>query len=189
MQKFIKWMEPDKYYHVFNRACGFDKLFITKGNYIYFLKLYTRFLDEFVETYAYCLLPNHFHFLIKPKDLQGFKDLGGLYSNQFSKLFNSYARSFNKMNGRNGSLFSQNFKRKEIASMDYMRGVVIYIHRNPIKHGYIESIEEWSHFSYSKILNGKKDTINVRTDEVLEWFGGKDNFKNYHSLEISIDLE
>ena len=182
-------MEPGKYYHIFNRACGFDKLFIDRGNYIFFLELYNRFISEFVDTYSYCLLPNHFHFLIKPKDLQGFKDLGGLYSNQFSKLFNSYAKSFNKGIGRNGSLFSQNYKRKEIKSMDYLRGVVIYIHRNPIKHGYIESLAQWDQSSYLVILNGKTSKIEICGDEVLSWFGGKESFRNFHALDLSVDLE
>ena len=143
MTKFITWMEPGNYYHIFNRACGFDKLFITGENYRFFLEYYVKFLNDYIDTYAYCLLPNHFHFLIKPKDVIGMNDAGSLYSNKFGSLFNSYARSFNKVHNRNGSLFSQNFKRKEIKSTDYLKSVIIYIHRNPINHGYVKSFQDW----------------------------------------------
>ena len=189
MQKFAIWMEPGKYYHVFNRACGFDKLFIDRGNYIFFLDLYSRYLEDYVDTYTYCLLPNHFHFLIKPKELNDHTHSDGIYSMQFSRLFNSYAKSFNRLYGRKGTLFSQNYKRKEITSMEYLKGVVIYIHRNPINHGYIKNIDEWNQFSYFSIIDNKTPPINIKSEDVLDWFDGKENFLICHKLDIPVELE
>jgi putative transposase len=93
------------------------------------------------------------------------------------------------LNDRNGSLFSQNFKRKEVETMDYLRGVVIYIHRNPIKHGYIESIAGWKQSSYLQILHGRKEKINLVGEEVLSWFGGKESYRDFHALDLSVDME
>jgi len=58
---------PGSYYHIYNRANGFHNLFFKKENYRYFLEKYARYTNQYIDTFAYCLLPNHFHFLIRPK--------------------------------------------------------------------------------------------------------------------------
>ncbi len=83
--------EPGKYYHIYNRANGFEKLFLSDENYRYFLRQYVKYIEPVAITYAWCLLPNHFHFLIKIRnpdlvgadegfvgaDLEGFQNLQG----------------------------------------------------------------------------------------------------------------
>ena len=53
------------YYHIYNRGNNRENLFIERRNYPYFLKLYAKHIQPVAETYAYCLLPNHFHFAIR----------------------------------------------------------------------------------------------------------------------------
>lgn len=180
-------LEQGKYYHIYNRACGFEKLFIDQYNYDFFLSLFNEYLKDIVDIYSYCLVPNHFHFLVKMKKLQGFKELGAFYSKKFSNLFNSYARSFNKFYNRRGNLFTQNFKRKEIDDLDYLRTVVIYIHRNPVKHGLVKDLSDWEFSSYHEIINLEPEVC--RCKEVLKWFGNVETLKFCHSLETRIDLE
>lgn len=60
-------LEPDKMYHIYNHVNGNDRLFYTEENYFYFLKRYSELLTPIVDTYAYCLLPNQFHWLVKIK--------------------------------------------------------------------------------------------------------------------------
>jgi len=60
-------LEPDKMYHIYNHANGNDNLFYSEDNYIYFLKKYSELLSPIIDTYAYCLMPNHFHWLVKIK--------------------------------------------------------------------------------------------------------------------------
>ncbi len=61
-------LEPDKIYHLTLQFKGNDKLFYSEENYLFFLKLYAELLLPIIDTYAYCLLPNHFHCLIKIKN-------------------------------------------------------------------------------------------------------------------------
>ena len=150
-------LEPDKYYHIYNHANGSDNLFISAENYLYFLKKYAEYIIHTANTIAYCLMPNHFHFLIrikeeeklneffkeknKRKDLGGFENLQGLISKQFSNLFNAYTKSFNKEQDRKGSLFMQNFKRKEVNDEKYLRKLIHYIHYKPVEHAFCEKIK------------------------------------------------
>ena len=60
-------LEENGFYHVYNHAVGNEQLFMNNENYLYFLKLLKKYLSTFVDVYAYCLMPNHFHFIIKIK--------------------------------------------------------------------------------------------------------------------------
>jgi len=60
-------LRPDAFYHVYNRANGNELLFKNSGNYTYFLKKYKKYIHPIGATFAYCLIPNHFHFLIQIK--------------------------------------------------------------------------------------------------------------------------
>jgi putative transposase len=62
-------LEPGEIYHLYNHAVGDDNLFRQEENYHYFLQKYAELLTPIFDTYAYCLLPNHFHLLIHVKDL------------------------------------------------------------------------------------------------------------------------
>ncbi|MHB8779293.1 MAG: transposase [Anaerolineales bacterium] len=57
----------DTYYHIYNRGVNGENIFIEERNYEYFLKLYEKHIEPVVETFAYCLLRNHFHVLAKTK--------------------------------------------------------------------------------------------------------------------------
>ncbi len=60
-------MEADRYYHIYNRANGNENLFRERENYRYFLKQWEKCIPDVADTLAYCLMPNHFHFLIRTK--------------------------------------------------------------------------------------------------------------------------
>ena len=60
------------FYHIYNRGNNGDDVFYEARNYKYFLEKYDLYLSDFVETYAYCLLPNHFHILIRVKPYDHF---------------------------------------------------------------------------------------------------------------------
>jgi putative transposase len=60
-------LQPDTYYHVYNRGINGTRLFTKKGNTDYFLEKYIKYIEPIAATYAYVLMGNHFHFLIKTK--------------------------------------------------------------------------------------------------------------------------
>ena len=138
---------PNTYYHIYNRGNNGETIFIEERNYRYFLQLYRNHITPIAETYAYCLLRNHFHFLIRLKDLQGFENLEGLAdgrknSQPFANFFNAYTKAFNKSYNRTGSLFEGRFKRKPVTDDRYFQALVIYIHQNPEKHGLIDDFRD-----------------------------------------------
>jgi hypothetical protein len=62
-------LQPGNYYHIFNHGNNRENIFIQERNYTYFLQLYTRYIDPVADTFAYCLLRNHFQLLVRIKDM------------------------------------------------------------------------------------------------------------------------
>jgi putative transposase len=99
------------------------------------------YLSPVVETYAYCLLGNHFHLLIRISDLTTFEKLSNLpgktvhdiVSHQFRKFFQSYAMAFNKQHDRTGTLFQTPFKRAHVNNDRYFTQLICYIYRGYFK--------------------------------------------------------
>jgi REP element-mobilizing transposase RayT len=193
---------PEQVFHIWTHANGDENLFRSEANYLYFLKRYNEYVHPISDTYAYCLMPNHLHLMLrfkkqqelcelirkKKKDptLQGFGTLGGwskFISQQFSNMLNGYTQSYNRMYGRKGSLFIPNFRRKEINSEDYFGRLVVYIHNNPVYHGFVEEPGDWLYSSWHSYKKNCKTHIN--TAEVLQWFGGFNRFSELHRLLLS----
>jgi putative transposase len=61
-------LEPGAYYHIFNRGINRTNIFLEERNYAYFLNLYAKHVEPTTETFAYCLLRNHSHLLVRIKD-------------------------------------------------------------------------------------------------------------------------
>ncbi len=94
-------------------------------------------------------------------------------------MFNSYTRSFNKYHTRRGSLFERPFGRSLIQTEEYFTQLVIYIHRNPVTHGFVNDIYDWPYSSWNSYVNKMDDQLDK--NEVLEWFGGLDFFIRAHT--------
>jgi putative transposase len=171
---------PAHWYHIYNRGINGERLFHDAENYPYFLGLMVRHLTAVVEVYAYCLLGNHFHLLVRILE----KSSKAAHQ-AFSNLFNSYAQSINKRYGRTGSLFERPFHRKQIESETYRVKVVAYIHRNPVHHRVCHDFREYPYSSYQSVLS--LAATHLRRNAVLEWFGGRDGFIEYHQRGSNSD--
>ena len=192
-------MKPETFYHIYNHANGYENLFWKEENYFYFLKRYANFITPIADTYAYCLMPNHFHFVLRIKSIEDveitfgkfetFQKFEARISKQFSNLFSSYTQSLNKMYGRKGSLFIPNFKRREVDNSQYFMTLVHYIHANPVHHGFEKRIEDWQFSSFPSLISNNISLL--KRKEVLEWFNGKDEFIKYHQQPIfpKLDLD
>jgi REP element-mobilizing transposase RayT len=201
-------LKPEKFYHIYNHAIGSDSIFFNDDNYNYFLKKFTEYITPVAYTYAYCLMPNHFHFLIQIKSekelfqflkendklpdenitLASFKNLSqGVteidffclhLSRQFSNFFNGYSQALNKQQNRRGNLFIRSFKRKEISSKEYLKSLILYIHSNPVHHQFVSSISNWKYSSYHSLISDK--ATQLKREEAIELFEGVENFKFCH---------
>ena len=189
-------LEYGRFYHIYNRGINGCNLFHDNENYEYFLHLYDKHAAKVVNTFAWVLMKNHFHFLVQIKkeeeiilffqNLEGFRNLQGLknrnrINQQFSNLFNAYTKALNKRYYRTGSLFEHPFKRIPVTSNDQLKYLVYYIHHNPIHHGFCENFLEYPWSSYLTMLSPKKTKLS--REEVIRWFENKTYFEEYHSKE------
>ncbi|UCS91855.1 transposase [Echinicola marina] len=163
-------MEPGQSYHIYNHANGSEDIFREEENYRFFMQQYAKYLGDVVDTCAYCLLPNHFHFLLGvrskeelEKTFPKFETLEKLVSKQFSNFFSSYTQSFNKVYERKGSLFLKNFKRKPILTASQWQETFLYIHLNPVKHGFSTSVIDWKWSSWHAYKHLEKKSLLERT--------------------------
>ncbi len=206
-------LKPNTSYHIFNHANGFENVFHEDENFRYFLEKYQMYIYPIAETYAYCLMPNHFHLVVRIRRKEVIDELirnkndfskvsfdfgkvrivdevkitndtiEKFLSKQFSNLFSSYTQSYNKMYKRRGSLFIKNFKREVIHDKEYFLNAIMYTHRNPIHHGFCTGYSDWSYTSYCEINAQKSDTVEV--DKLLKVFGGKQLFIDLHQLNLA----
>lgn len=174
-------MHTGEIYHIYNRGNNKETIFKEARNYPYFLDQFKKYLLDKVKVHAYCLMPNHFHFLLEilphnseKRDKAGLNEL----ERAFTNFFVSYAKAINKSYDRTGSLFQANFKRKLIKTENQYGLNIAYIHFNPVKAGLCADCSEWEYSSYNAIL-GESPTKVART-KVLHWFGGRENAQAYH---------
>ncbi len=180
------------FYHIYNRGNGCD-LFFEQKNYHYFLTLYGRYICPIAETYAYCLLKNHFHFLIRIRETSGVTETSEVLKTSevlaspmvskppiqhFANFFNSYAKAINKAYHRSGSLFENRFGRVLVDNDAYLVHLVSYIHRNPQRHGFVSDFRTYPFSSYRAILEQRQSQVEIK--KVLEWFGSLTAFEQYH---------
>jgi putative transposase len=180
-------------------------LFYNSGNYEYFLRKYDEHIEPVVDTFAWCLMGNHFHFLVRireaeeivigGKPLTGFETLSGVakdeklskfVSKRFSNLFNAYAQALNNQQGRQGTLFERPFRRKLVTSEEYFRQLVVYIHSNPVRHGFTNNYKDYPWSSYGTIVSTK--STKLQRNQVLGWFDGQGNFMDAHRQIIDFDF-
>ena len=184
--------QPSVFYHIYNRGTNRENVFVEERNYPYFLQLYAKHIEPVAETYAYCLLKNHFHVLVKikadvpAKDPKGFqKPLGsgtGTASAAFSNFFNAYAKAINKAYNRTGSLFQHPFGRIQVDSQSYLLQLIRYIHHNPQKHGLVSDFRNWPYSSYHTHLANQ--VTRLRRADVLDWFNTPTGFIDAHSVPL-----
>ena len=188
-------LHSDQYFHIFNRGINGMPVFFEPKNYDYFLKQYALYVHPFVETFAYCLLGNHFHLLLRVRDVAQLdlaikknkeKPYYWHVSNGFSSFLKSYTRAMNAMYNRTGALFETPFKRIEVKEESYFSALIAYIHRNPEKHGLVKNFKSYPYSSYQAHLQEAPTFLSRQA--VLDWFGGKEQYQAFHLQKKALPL-
>jgi putative transposase len=173
------FFEEGQYYHIYNRGNNKENIFIEEKNYNYFLQKLKQYILPIADIYAYCLLKNHFHIVLR---IKGKNEMPEKFKEKihlpFSNLFNSYSKSINKAYDRTGSLFQEHLQRNKIKNENYLKQLIIYVHLNPIKHRFTEHFVSYVHSSYRSYLSQKPSSID--REFILELFDGVGNFKFCH---------
>jgi putative transposase len=196
-KKYHQDLIPDNIYHIYSRAVGDEKLFKSDENYRYLLQKFKNYILPIADIYTWTLLPNHFHFMIRIKNIESINEhfsnlkkgaelepdnVPDFLMQCFSNLLNSYTKSFNKVNNRKGALFIDYLRRVLVDHDSQFVATAFYIHKNAVHHGYCKNMEDWKWSSYNSFLNKEpKEAISI---DLLEWFGGMRGFIDYHSQTI-----
>jgi len=153
-------------YHIYNRGNNKQKIFFSPDNYFFFLKKVRKFIMPLCDILAYCLMPNHFHFLINADSRTVATRLianqqKNILSEGIRMLLSSYTLAINKQNGTTGSLFQQNTKAKCLAKGSNNYGYIClhYIHQNPMKAGLVKRMEDWEYSSFNDYCGNRNETI------------------------------
>lgn len=143
-----------KIYHVMSRALNKQILFDDESDYLYFLNVLNDTKKELhFEIYAYCLMSNHFHLLIKEK--------GADISTIMSKIDTKYANYYNNKNGRTGFVFNDRFHSEVVETVKYFLTCIRYIHQNPLKAMICKKTYEYKFSSIHAYRKEKGNYLNL----------------------------
>ncbi|WP_291286500.1 hypothetical protein [Flavobacterium sp.] len=179
-------LEFGKYYHIYNRGINSENLFKENRNHSYFLALYNKHIDPIADTFAWCLLRNHFHLLVRIKTFEEILHTHKDYEikriiaphQSFGNLFNAYTKAINKGYNRHGALFERPFKRKRIDNETYLQTLIKYIHYNPVNHGFCQHPIEYPWSSYQTCISEKPTKL--KREKVISLFENIEGLKNSH---------
>lgn len=164
-------IQEDQLYHIYNQGNNRETIFREREDYLSFLKLFREKVAPHCEVVNYCLMPNHFHFLInsteksaKPVMLGSVRSTA--LANGFRMLCGAHAYEFNKRRNRTGSLFRQKTKAKllETGDIHYPFICFHYIHQNPIRAGLCKKMEDWEFSSFQDYCGLRKGSL---ADKIL----------------------
>ena len=160
------------FHHVYNRGCNRELLFVQPDNYVYLLrKIKTHLPDYPIGILAYCLMPNHYHFLLEAEDAA---DISAF----IQRVFNGYVQAFNKQQHRSGTLFEGRAKTIWVDTESYVLQLCRYIHLNPVTAKLVTHPAEWPYSNYREWIGEREGTLK---DEafIREYFPTPEDYRRF----------
>ena len=148
------------WYHVMNRGRRSDRIFEGRNDYLMFIDLLKEATELWdIRISAYCLMSNHYHLLIHtPK---------GNLSRCMRHINGVYTQRFNRIHGFDGQLFRGRFKSIVVDGDSYLLQLVRYIHRNPLRAGVAEHLEDYPWTSHKGYVSSAKRWDWLHKDFIL----------------------
>ncbi|MFA6458399.1 MAG: transposase [Patescibacteria group bacterium] len=177
---------PGEIYHIYNRSAGKKTIFHSDRDYNRFFLKMCEYRDKFpIDILAYCLMPNHFHFLIRVPDPKGQSasrpsgsgatlrvGLAEVNSAQkfFHRLFTAYSKYYcaRYADDHSGRVFESSYKAKHVSDDAYYLQLCGYIHDNPVRKKLVSKPEEWPFSSYLTLTGVREDGISCDAPELRE---------------------
>jgi len=183
---------PDQYYHFYNRGNNRQAIFFERENYLYFLRGIKKYVRGHVEVIAYCLMPTHYHILVRIKNQTSVIQTSEVFKTSevssqgtpeskvvslaMQKFGISYTKAINKRFSRVGALFQGQFQGKPIKQYNHLLNLCVYIHANPVKDGLVALPEDWEFSNYLEWMNLRKGTL-VNREFIEDNFGTPEEYK------------
>ena len=144
---------PGHYYHIYNRGAHKASIFHEADNYLFVLRKMKQYLRELaLSIIAYCLMPNHYHYLVR----QDGEQPAGLLP---QRVFNSYSKAYNKRYAHSGTLFQGPYEVILVDKTDYLLHLCRYIHANPVKDGLVTNLEAWPYTNYAEWIGARPGSL------------------------------
>ena len=141
------------YFHFYNRGSHKIPIFREPENYLFVLRSIKKYLTDLNQTLiAYCLMPNHYHFLVR-------QDGDIPASLLIQRIFNSYSKAYNKRYQHTGTLFEGNYRVKSILQTSHLLHLCRYIHANPVKDGFVAQPGDWLYSNYQEWVGLRSGTL------------------------------
>lgn len=192
-KNILKEYAPDQYYHVYSRGVAKQPIFLDGQDFTYFLSILKRYLSsqpsnstrhgtyphfgKRVLLLAYCLMRNHFHFLIYQYDEKAMIEF-------MRSLMTSYSMYFNRKYKRVGPVFQSRYRASRITQDDYLDHISRYIHLNP---------QEWETYEYSSLryyIDGATAEW-IKPSKILELFPSPKQYlefvRDYEGYKAMLD--
>ena len=187
MPRDVRKSSESGIYHIMLRGINRQDIFADEEDIQRLIETIIRFKDvSKYELFAYCIMSNHVHFLIR--------ESGEPISNAIKRISSSYVYWYNKKYERCGHLFQERFKSEAVNSDEYFLTVLRYIHQNPIKAGMSKDIAKYKWSSYIEYI--EKATL-TDTDFALNIFSQDrktaidlfDKFNNQNNNDICLEYD
>jgi REP element-mobilizing transposase RayT len=162
---------PGHTYHIYNQGNNREPLFFEEKNYDFFVKKMRKRLLPHCDILAWCLMPNHFHWMVKvhndyirEEPLQSNLRIVNPLNRAIGTLQSSYARAINNAYERSGSLFrlrakAKNLSKEEASHDNYALTCFFYIHQNPLRAGLVNKMEQWPYSSFRDYCELRKGNL------------------------------
>jgi putative transposase len=170
------------YYHIFNRGVNKGQIFFNHDNYMYCIRLMQKYQEKYgTATIAYCLMPNHYHLLLRQEGEEPI-------SRFVNVLFNAYVQAVNRQQQRIGVLFESRFRHVWVDHEEYLLHLCRYIHLNPVISQLAARPEDWPYSNYLEWI-GERDGLLKDEAFILERFRNTDEYRYFvNDLQNEIDV-
>jgi REP element-mobilizing transposase RayT len=163
---------PGNYYHVYNRGANKADIFLNDRDYVYLLKQIKKLAREFdITIIAYCLMSNHYHFLLRQDGEKQISDF-------MQAVFFKYSLHFNTSHNHSGTIFEGPFQAILVERNEYLLHLCRYIHRNPLEAAIVVKPEQWDYSNYAEFIGARNGTL-VDSEFVKINFGSPENYEDY----------
>jgi REP element-mobilizing transposase RayT len=163
---------PGLYYHFYNRGHDRSPIFREIENYLFVIRKIKEYAASLQLTIiAYCLMPNHYHFLVR----QDGEFPAGLLP---QRVFNSYSKAYNRWYDHHGTLFESPYQVKLILKDAHLLHLCRYIHYNPQKDGLVANLIEWPYSNYLEWIGARNDGL-VDSAFIIDNFYSQKNYQAF----------
>jgi REP element-mobilizing transposase RayT len=169
-------------YHLYNRGVNRANIFSSAENYCYLLRQVKDILSDIPATiFAYCLMPNHYHFVTR-------QDGDVPLSEFIGRLFKRYSQAYNRQEARTGPLFAGRFRNIHVDTDEYLIHLARYVHLNPVAAGLCHNPGEWPYSNYLEWIEQRNGTL-VDRDWIRHYFPIPASYIQFVNSELSTEME